>query len=79
MEKVGNNNKIYYNKERNIYMKNEKTVYYSRLIDKQLEDYLKITGGIYIKGPKWCGKTTSALQICNSYIKLSDPDFEKVF
>ncbi|MDE6894190.1 MAG: DUF4143 domain-containing protein, partial [Malacoplasma sp.] len=57
-------------------MKNKKITYYPRLIDKQLEDYLKITGGIYIKGPKWCGKTTSALQICKSYIKLSDPNFE---
>ena len=31
--------------------------YKDRLIDKKIARYLNIFGAIYIKGPKWCGKT----------------------
>ena len=39
----------------------DKNNYKKRIVDKQIEDYLKVAGAICIEGPKWCGKTwTSA-------------------
>ncbi|WP_406615268.1 ATP-binding protein [Mycoplasmopsis hyopharyngis] len=34
--------------------------YIKRIVDKKIEEYLKIFKTLYIKGPKWCGKTTTA-------------------
>jgi predicted AAA+ superfamily ATPase len=34
---------------------------------------LEATGAVLIQGPKWCGKTTTALQFANSCIFLQDP------
>lgn len=31
--------------------------YKKRIIDKTIEENLKIFGAISIEGPKWCGKT----------------------
>lgn len=31
--------------------------YKRRIVDEQIEEYLKIFGAIYIEGPKYCGKT----------------------
>ena len=31
--------------------------YMPRLIDKNLDDYLKVFGALSVEGPKWCGKT----------------------
>ncbi len=36
--------------------------YMPRIVDKQIESFLKIFGAIEITGTKWCGKTWSALQ-----------------
>ncbi len=36
--------------------------YIPRIVDAQIERYLKIFGGVEITGTKWCGKTWSALQ-----------------
>ena len=38
-------------------MKLTKKGYRERLIDKTIEENLKIFGAISIEGPKWCGKT----------------------
>ena len=50
--------------------------YRKRIIDKTIEDTLKYMGAIYIKGCKWCGKSTTAQQFANSFIDFSNPDEE---
>ncbi len=46
--------------------------YKKRLIDDLLEENLKIFGAVSIEGPKWCGKTWTALNHANSVIYLND-------
>lgn len=46
--------------------------YFNRIIDKKIEDYLNVFGAIYIKGPKWCGKTTSSERFAKSIVKFQD-------
>lgn len=48
--------------------------YLERIADKQLQLRLEAFGAIQIVGPKWCGKTTTALQQAKSVIKMQDPD-----
>ena len=47
--------------------------YIERIIDKDLEKYLKMIGAVLIVGPKWCGKTTTGEQFARSTVKLQDP------
>lgn len=49
-----------------------KTQYRERIIDQKISEYLKIFGAISIEGPKWCGKTWTALNHANSAIFLND-------
>lgn len=51
--------------------------YIKRIVDSEIELMLKVTGAILIKGPKWCGKTTSARQFSKSEINLQDEDTRK--
>ena len=46
--------------------------YIKRIIDDVIELKLQVTGGVLIRGPKWCGKTTSAEQFAKSKLKLQD-------
>ena len=46
--------------------------YMKRLIDKQIEENLKIFGAISLEGPKWCGKTWTALDHSNSAVFLNN-------
>lgn len=48
--------------------------YLPRILDKDLEKYLQMIGGILIVGSKWCGKTTTAQQYAKSVLKLQDKD-----
>ncbi len=48
--------------------------YVERIIDKEIKRKLKIVGAIEIKGPKWCGKTTSAKQVAKSVIEMQNPE-----
>ncbi len=48
--------------------------YLPRLADRVLRLKLEAFGAVQIKGPKWCGKTTSALEHAGSWIKMQDPD-----
>ena len=52
----------------------KKSDYKERLIDKKINEYLKIFGAISIVGPKWCGKTWTSLNHANSvkYINSND-------
>lgn len=48
--------------------------YLKRIVDEELALRLEAFGAVQIKGPKWCGKTTTALQQAKSVIRLQDPD-----
>lgn len=48
--------------------------YYLRTADVLLRDLLDAFGAVLIEGPKWCGKTTTALQQAQSIIKMQDTD-----
>ena len=48
--------------------------YKKRLIDDKIEEYLKLFGAISIEGPKWCGKTWTALNHANSVVFLDDSE-----
>ena len=56
----------------------KKDGYKERLIDKKIEEYLKIFGAISIVGPKWCGKTWTALAHSNT-VRYIDPDDKQIF
>ena len=45
--------------------------YYDRFIEKIIERKLKSSGAVVIEGPKFCGKTTTALRYANSTIRLN--------
>ena len=47
--------------------------YRPRLVDRRLEDVLHICGAVNLKGPRWCGKTWSARNLCNSAVCLDGP------
>ncbi len=48
--------------------------YMPRIMDKELTDRLESIGAVLIVGPKWCGKTTTAMQKAKSVLKMQDPD-----
>lgn len=48
--------------------------YKERLVDKKIERYLKIFGAISLEGPKWCGKTWTALNHASSKRMLDDEE-----
>lgn len=50
--------------------------YISRIVDEEIKEKLDIMGAILIKGPKWCGKTTSAKQVANSILEMQNPDMQ---
>ena len=47
-------------------------VYLPRIIDDILPNYLEAFGAVLIVGPKWCGKTTTAMRFAKSDIKMQD-------
>ncbi|WII07293.1 DUF4143 domain-containing protein [Methanomassiliicoccales archaeon LGM-RCC1] len=51
--------------------------YMPRIIDNELEFYLDSFGAVLLRGPKWCGKTTTASNIAASTIKMQDPKKSK--
>lgn len=48
--------------------------YLPRIADEMLESALRAAGAVYIKGPKWCGKTMTAIQHTKSQVFMQDPD-----
>ena len=50
--------------------------YINRIVDKEIGNKLSIIGAVLIKGPKWCGKTTSAKQIAKSVLDMQNPDLQ---
>jgi len=51
--------------------------YLNRMADLLLKEHLESSGAVLIEGPKWCGKTTTAMQQAASIIKLQDPDMRE--
>ncbi len=52
--------------------------YFPRLVDREISELMSSMGAVCIEGPKWCGKTWTALNHANSTFDLSDPfnDFQ---
>ena len=48
--------------------------YKSRIADAILSDKLSYMGAVLVRGPKWCGKTTTCEQIAKSAIYMDDPE-----
>jgi len=48
--------------------------YLFRTADSLLEANLETFGATLIEGPKWCGKTTTAMQKAASVLQMQDPD-----
>ena len=48
--------------------------YRDRIIDKQLKANLRAFGAVCIEGPKWCGKTWTALNQANSVCYIASPE-----
>lgn len=51
--------------------------YRPRIADRLLADKLESKGAVLIRGPKWCGKTTTAEQIAGSVLYMSNPRSRK--
>ncbi len=49
----------------------ELTMYYHRLVEKEIELKLKTSGAVVVAGPKFCGKTTTCMLYQKSFIKLN--------
>ncbi|MDO5765969.1 MAG: DUF4143 domain-containing protein [Elusimicrobiales bacterium] len=47
--------------------------YRERLADAQLRLRLASAGAVLIEGPKWCGKSTTALQLAGSVLEMQNP------
>ena len=48
--------------------------YKKRIADQILTDKLESAGAVLVEGPKYCGKTTLAVQQAGSILSMSDPD-----
>lgn len=45
--------------------------YFPRILDSIIDKRMEFTGGIYLTGPKWCGKTTTLSRKAKTIHKLS--------
>lgn len=50
------------------------TNYLPRISDALLLKKLRCSGAVLLTGPKWCGKTSTALVASNSVVYMQDPD-----
>ena len=48
--------------------------YMPRIVDEELSRRLGRSGAVYVRGPKWCGKTSTCEQLAASELKMRDPD-----
>lgn len=46
-------------------------MYYSRLIEKEIDRKMKSSGAVLVAGPKFCGKTTTCMLYQKSFAKLN--------
>ena len=50
------------------------TKYFPRYLDDVVKQKLTYAGAVEIRGPKWCGKTQTALQVAASSLMMQNPD-----
>jgi len=48
--------------------------YQKRIVDDHISDVLRAFGGVYIMGPKWCGKSWTGMYHSNSYFLVDEED-----
>ena len=48
--------------------------YMKRIADHILQERLASSGAVLVEGPKWCGKTRTALENSKSHLFMQDPD-----
>ncbi|MBO7409471.1 MAG: ATP-binding protein [Candidatus Methanomethylophilaceae archaeon] len=48
--------------------------YIPRIVDAVLQFKLRSKGAVWIKGPKWCGKSTTAEQFARTVVRMQDED-----
>lgn len=53
--------------------------YIQRIIDQKVVDALSDFTAVQIRGPKWCGKTSTAEHFCKSEIKLNTKRQKEIF
>jgi len=53
--------------------------YRTRLVDERIKRYMGLFGALSIEGPKWCGKTWTALNHANSVVYILDPENEYAY
>lgn len=54
-------------------------LYIPRVVDEIIERKLKTTGAVVVQGPKWCGKSTTAVHAAASNIKMDLPDMQEQY
>lgn len=47
--------------------------YRKRIVDELLLDKLEAKGAVVVEGPKWCGKTTTSMQVAGSILRMDEP------
>ena len=47
--------------------------YKARIVDNMLKEKLEAKGAVVIEEPKWCGKTTTAMQVAGSILRMDEP------
>ncbi|BAC44525.1 conserved hypothetical [Malacoplasma penetrans HF-2] len=60
-------------------MQNREFIYKKRIIDDVIDFYSNISGAIYLRGPKWVGKTTTAKQHSKTVYELGVKPFRDAF
>jgi uncharacterized protein len=53
--------------------------YKKRIADQVLLDRLEAKGAVLIEGAKWCGKTTTAVQVAGSIVYMQDPALKEQY
>lgn len=48
--------------------------YRKRIVDKILDLKLSSSAAVLVEGPKWCGKTTTCLQVAKSCVFMDEPE-----
>lgn len=51
--------------------------YRNRIYDTVLRHRLEAKGAVLVEGPKWCGKTTTCLQLAQSVLYMAQPDIRE--
>jgi len=52
--------------------------YRARILDRGVQDALRIAGAIVIEGPRACGKTMTAMNAAGSFVLVDDPAVQQV-